>query len=80
MKMMNYDIDLDGHDFGDELVRQIEKDYGRTIVRIPYFEHADEPNTFDIKVIFSDFKLLEGQIRVVPLFDFATIRVSGTYY
>jgi hypothetical protein len=71
-------------DIADEVLRNIEMEYGRSIARIPYFQKSDvEHNCFDIKVIFTDFKLLEGQIRVVPLpfYDMgASIRVSGTYY
>jgi hypothetical protein len=77
--MMFNDLDI-----ADEVLRNIEMEYGRSIARIPYFQKSDvEHNCFDIKVIFTDFKLLEGQIRVVPLpfYDMgASIRVSGTYY
>ena len=79
--MMFNDLDI-----ADEVLRNIELEYGRSIARIPYFERSEmEHNCFDIKVIFTDFKLLEGQIRVIPMWDNmfdigATIRVSGTYY
>lgn len=68
------------HDFADEMIRQIEKDYGRSVARIPFFENAEEPNCFDIKIIFTDFKLLEAKIRVVPFFDMPSIQIKGTYY
>lgn len=73
-------------DIADEILRNIEQEYGRSIARIPYLQKSDvEQNCFDIKIIFTDFKLLEGQIRVIPMWDnlfdvSATIRVSGTYY
>lgn len=77
--MMFNDLDI-----ADEVLRNIEMEYGRSIARIPYFERSEkEHNCFNIKVIFTDFKLLEGQIRVVPLpfYDMgASIRISGTYY
>jgi hypothetical protein len=72
--------DFEDVEIADEVLRKIEKDYGRTIARIPFFERAKEPNTFDIKVVFSDFRLLEAKIRVIPLFDLATIQVEGIYY
>jgi hypothetical protein len=76
VQTMFYDIDI-----ADEVLRKIENDYGRSIARIPFFERAiEEPNTFDIKVVFSDFRLLEAKIRVIPLFDLATIQVDGIYY
>jgi hypothetical protein len=73
-------FDFNDVDIADEVIRSIESEYGRSIARIPYFERASEPNSFDIKIIFSDFKLLEGKIQVMPYLDIATVRVSGTYY
>ena len=71
---------FDDLDIADEVIGHIEKEYGRSIARIPYFERSFEPNSFDIKIIFTDFKLLEGKIQVVPFHGLASIRVSGTYY
>jgi hypothetical protein len=73
--------DFDSSDIADEVIRNIENEYGRSIARIPYFERASEPYSFDIKIIFSDFKLLEGKIEVMPFIGhMAQVRVSGTYY
>lgn len=72
---------FDDTEIADEVVRAIEKDYGRGIARIPFFERADEPFSFDIKVIFTDFKLLEAKIMVVPFANIgATVKVEGIYY
>ena len=77
--IMMYDFYED--DIADTVIRNIEKEYGRSIARIPYFERSDEePYSFDVKIIFTDFKLLEGKIQVVPFLDMATVRVLGTYY
>lgn len=74
---MMYDVE----DIADEVIRSIEKEYGRSIARIPFFERSSfEPYTFDIKIVFSDFRLLEGKIEVIPLSGMASVRVSGTYY
>jgi hypothetical protein len=67
-------------DIADDIIRNIEKDYGRSIARIPYFERSDEPYSFDIKIIFTDFKLLEGTIKVVPCWGMASVQVNGIYY
>jgi hypothetical protein len=76
--MMNLDFEND--EIADELIRAIEKDYGRGIARIPYFERVDFC-TFEIKIIFTDFKLLEGIVQVVPFHGFgATVKVDGIYY
>ncbi len=79
---MNYiDFDFEQDDVAEEIMRSIEKDYGRSIQRIPFFERGAEPNTFDIKVIFTDFRLLEAKIIVVPYLDYyPQIQVHGTYF
>lgn len=78
--MNSFEADFEGIDIADEVISEIEKDYGRTIARIPFFERAEEPNSFDIKIIFSDFKLLEAKISVVPYFGLMTVKVEGIYY
>jgi hypothetical protein len=75
MNLDFYDLDI-----ADELIRAIEKDYGRGIARIPHFERADEPHTFDVKIVFTDFRLFEGTIQVIPFFDMASVKVEGIYY
>ena len=72
-------MNIEELDMADELLRQIENDYGRGIARIPYFERADEPYTFDIKIIFTDFRLMEGKIIIIPFFDMAKVMVEGIY-
>ncbi len=78
--MTYIDIDFEDDELADKIMRSIEKDYGRSIQRIPFFERGIEPNTFDIKVIFTDFRLLEAKIIVVPYFNYPSIQVHGTYY
>jgi hypothetical protein len=73
-------LDFDEEDIADHIIGAIEKDYGRMIARIPYFERTGE-TTFELKVIFSDFKLLEAEIQVVPYYidGLSTIKVEGIY-
>ena len=76
---MNLDFtDFDDTEIADEVFRAIEKDYGRGIARVPYFERTDFC-TFDIKIVFTDFKLLEAKIFVIPFHGMATVRVEGIY-
>ena len=78
-KTMIFDFD-DDLDIADEVIRNIEREYGRTIARIPYFEE-NRPYQYDFKIIFSDFKLLEGKMQIsINHYDMPTVRVSGTYY
>lgn len=76
------DIDLENGDFADEMIRHIENDYGRSIARIADFERAKEPHTFNIKIIFTDFRLLDAKIQVMQFscFDQPSIQIVGTYY
>ena len=64
-----------------QLIRAIEKEYGKSIIRIPYLEPSEEfMDTFELRAIFSDFGLLEGQVYVESSEDHVTVRVEGTYY
>jgi hypothetical protein len=77
MKIHEFDDEIE---IADEMIRAIEKDYGRMIARIPFFERTGRCS-FDMKVIFTDFRLLEATIVVSPFFDeLAQIQVHGIYY
>jgi hypothetical protein len=80
--MKDIHIDLENQDLAEEMMRHIEKDYGRSIARIAFFKKAIEPYTFDIKIIFTDFRLLEAKIKVVPYsyFEVPAIEIHGIYY
>ena len=80
MTFLDFDHD-DGTELADQVIRAIEKEYGRGIARIPVFERTSW-NTFDIKVIFADFRLLEASIIVSSHFmdGYSTIRVEGIYH
>lgn len=78
---INHDEELAGMDLADDVLAAIERDYGRTIYRIPKFKpHPREKHCFNISVIFTDFRLLEGKIRVRNLDGMTTIEVHGIYY
>lgn len=78
--MNEYFLDLEEVDFADEMIRAIEKDYGRSIARIAKFHKVDY-NAFEITIVFVDFKVLEGIIEVIPCFsDMPSIQVQGIYY
>jgi hypothetical protein len=80
---MEYNIDLENSDFADIMIKAIEKDYGRSIARIPYFERAGR-HTFEMKVVFTDFRLLEATISIIPDLHFqmiaGNVQIDGTYY
>jgi hypothetical protein len=73
-------LDFDELEIADDIISAIENDYGRDIARIPYFKRASDNFAFDIKIIFTDFRLLEGQIKIVPFFDMMTVQVDGIFY
>lgn len=79
----NYNFNEEnGADFADEMLRAIEKDYGRSIMRIPKFNKSSyEQHAFKMSIIFTDFKLLEAEVRIVydHIFD-PYIEIKGIYY
>ena len=75
------DFDFENQEIVMQLVQAIEKEYGKSIVRIPYLEPSEDLiGVFEIRAIFSDFGLLEGHIFVESEHDHVTVRVEGTYY
>jgi hypothetical protein len=77
--MTPYEFDeLNGIDFADDLLLAIEKDYGRSIMKIPKFKRIGKTQ-FLITIIFSDYKLLEAEIKVVDMFGMPTIKIEGVY-
>lgn len=74
------EFDYEQKEIVDELIKVIEAEYGKSVVRIAYLEPTDDPYLFDLKLIFTDFVLLDGYIVIHPMEDIATIRIVGTYY
>jgi hypothetical protein len=71
--------DLEGVDFADQMLDAIQKDYGRKIMRIPKFKQVSKLG-FKITIIFTDYRLLEANIKVVNLLDMPSITIEGIYY
>ncbi|MBT2728376.1 hypothetical protein J7E63_15715 [Bacillus sp. ISL-75] len=78
--MNHYDReDFNGVDFADDLLRSIEKDYGKSIMKIPKFKRIGS-TLFEISIIFSDYRLLEAEINIAEIYGMPAIKVNGTYY
>jgi hypothetical protein len=82
-EMNKYNFNVDALNFDiDEMVEQIEKEYGRMIVRIPKF-YKMNPMQYEFTAIFSDFSLLEAELLVIPKVSregiHAEIHVQGVY-
>jgi hypothetical protein len=71
--------DLEGVDFADQMLEAIQNDYGRQIMRIPKFKQVSRLG-FKITIIFTDYRLLEANIKVVNLLDMPSITIEGVYY
>jgi hypothetical protein len=56
--------DFESMDLADEVLDRIEKSYGRSIQRIAKFNPGTVRSSFNITVVFSDFRLFEGQILI----------------
>lgn len=81
--MTDYNINLDEVDFADEMIRAIERDYGRSIARIAKFNSSLEPMSYDITLVFTDFRVLEATLKIVPFIFFdlpPQIEIEGIYY
>lgn len=77
---MTFDnIEMQGIDFADQMLDAIQKDYGRTIMRIPKFKQVSKYG-FKISIIFTDYRLLEANIRVIDMFDMPSITIEGNYF
>lgn len=77
---MTFDnIEMEGIDFADQMLDAIQKDYGRTIMRIPKFKQVSKYG-FKISIIFTDYRLLEANIRVIDMFDMPSITIEGNYF
>ena len=64
--MNKYNFDTDSLNFDiEELVDQLEKEYGRMVVRIPKINRVNRIQ-YEFTAIFSDFRLLEAEIYVIP--------------
>lgn len=75
-------IDPENTDLADAIVNAIEKDYGRSIERIPRFERYPNENKFHITIIFTDFTLFDAEILIVgdPGTGLAHIEIHGAYW
>lgn len=71
--------EINGADFGDEILRSIEKDYGRSIAKIPKFERVGR-HEFLISIVFTDFRLLEAQIKIHEIYGLPAVKIEGKYY
>lgn len=77
---MTFDnIEMQGIDFADQMLDAIQKDYGRTIMRIPKFKQVSKYG-FKISIIFTDYRLLEASIQVIDMFDMPSITIEGNYF
>lgn len=78
MKYFN-DIDFEGIDIADQIIEALEKDYGRSVHRIPKFKQTGR-YTFEISCIFTDYRRLEADIKMDQVYDLPTITIHGIYY
>lgn len=75
--MMPFDVEQP--DFVDEMLEAIEKDYGRSIQRIAKFNQISK-YAFQISIVFSDFRLLEADLKIVEMYGLPSIEIHGIYF
>jgi hypothetical protein len=80
--MREIEIDLDNTDFFDVMINELEKEYGRTVARIAKLERTS-PYSFEVTVVFSDFRLLEAEVNVSNISPYTLeplVTIRGEYY
>jgi hypothetical protein len=80
--MREIEIDFEDAEFVDVMIAELEKEYGRSVARIAKLERTSY-YSFDISVIFSDFRLLEAEVNVSSLSPFPfepIVTIRGMYY
>jgi hypothetical protein len=80
--MREIEVDFENMEFFDVMIAELEKEYGRSVARIAKLERTSY-FSFNISVIFSDFRLLEAEVNVAspsPLFYEPVVTIRGEYY
>jgi hypothetical protein len=80
--MREIEIDFDDVGFFEVMVAELEKEYGRSVVRIAKLQRTSY-FSFDISVIFSDFCLLEAEVNVMSDDPFSlepVVTIRGEYH
>lgn len=79
MNRLNYYEDYKEIDFVDELLKAIENDCEREIMRIVKLDEIKK-DSFSITVIFTDYILLEAYIKISKMEDSLVFQVNGNCY
>jgi hypothetical protein len=66
-------------DLAHQLIVEIQKHYGKQVERTVKFEPTSDRYTFDVLLVFTDYRILEGQIRIEPRIEGLNIRIDGVY-
>lgn len=65
-----------GLDFATEILGKIEEECNGSIKRIPIFDRKNN-HSFDITIIFSDYRMYQGVISVEMFYGMPSVRVTG---
>jgi hypothetical protein len=84
--MREIEIDFDDAEFFDVMINELEKEYGRSVARLAKLERTS-PYSFEITVVFSDFRLLEAEVKVTNISPYylleptePIVTIRGEYY
>jgi hypothetical protein len=77
--MREIEIDFDNTDFFDVMMNELEKEYGRSVARLAKIQRTST-YSFDISVIFSDFRLLEAEVNVTNFSYEPIVEIRGEYF
>ena len=80
--MREVEIDFDDTDFFDVMIKEVEKEYGRSVARIAKLKRHNF-DCFNVSIIFSDFCLLEAEVQVInhsPYSFEPIVTIRGEYH
>lgn len=70
---------LDDLEIMDTILQVIEEDAGLKIQRVAKYEKNFD--VIKIIIVFTDYQILEGEVKILDYFDIAeTLKIEGYYY
>lgn len=66
-------------DFVEEMIAALEQDYQCSVQRVARMERISQ-FTFTVSIIFTDYRLLEAEIKVVTRYGLPALEIHGVYY
>lgn len=66
-------------DFVETMIAALEDDYQCEVQRVARLKQISRCD-FSVSLIFTDYRLLEAEIKVVTKYGMPALEINGTYY